>query len=219
MTPKSFTPAPPLAANLAGGATLIVLPVDDLPDFKGVHWIGRGADGYYRYTDGINKGKVDCPLQVGETYYVREDFEPLEFNDHEVGIVYLATPTEGTRQRNLVYWFHVGEEKALAWQHRSGNKFPAAEMPPEFARTTFTVAAVELRRVNTITEAEAIAAGCLNGGCLNCGDREPCGCDNPKPDRRDGWIWDFCEHHGCEAWDEQRWCWFVSIDKRKGIER
>jgi hypothetical protein len=157
MTP--YTPAPPLAATLAAGATLIVLPVEPQP-FLVLHeaeWHSRAMSGVDPYgfrpvgshtPESLLKA---CPLQVGVTYRLPDD-------------------------------------------------------------TTFTVAAVELRRVNTITEAEAVAAGFTESYWKSNGRDiyNSAGCN---------FRIDFIKHHGREAWDENRWCRFVSIDNRKGIER
>jgi hypothetical protein len=62
----------------------------------------------------------------------------------------------------------------------------------EAARVFLRVKRVWVERLHDITEADARAEGIIDGGCLNCGNPEPCGCDDPKPDARDGLfeLWD-----------------------------
>ena len=69
---------------------------------------------------------------------------------------------------------------------------PSIFMPRKFSRITLEATGVRVERLQEITEEDAIGEGVFDGGCLNCGGTQPCGCDNPVPDARDSfiWIWD-----------------------------
>lgn len=137
----------------------------------------------------------------GDRLWVRETWEPLEFNDHEVGVVYAATPTGCTRNRNAVHWVHVGEGQALKWQHRSGKQFPSIHMPRWASRITLEIESVRVERLHEIDQEGAMAEGC-EPGCLTCGencvDRGGCGCC--RPDYRDSFIrlWDGINGKPCK---------------------
>jgi hypothetical protein len=231
-----FTPAPPLAANLAGGATLIVLPVDDRRirvERNGVWYVLTAGSGVFmdcgpnlsrstRFTTNdmadVERAMLSvCPLTPGETYYVRERWATAIEQDH-------LKPSELTLDNvhaimfpiSLGVWAVRGKGYC-AFTH--GSVRPRQHMPAWAARTTFTVATVELRRVNTITEAEAIAYGIQPiagkpGVWKRYSDE---GTQTGQPIKSFANL--FMNTHGREAWDENRWCWFVSIDNRKGIER
>ena len=84
----------------------------------------------------------------------------------------------------------------------------SVHMPDWAARIRKTTTRVELRRVKTITEAEAIHAGISQGGCFNCGGNQPCGCERPEPSCRETWVREFLARYG-EAWHRDDYAWFV----------
>jgi len=65
-------------------------------------------------------------------------------------------------------------------------------MPREAARIVREVWSVGYEFLQDITESEAYNEGIIDGGCLNCGEPEPCFCKNMKPSKRDAFIhlWD-----------------------------
>jgi hypothetical protein len=65
---------------------------------------------------------------------------------------------------------------------------------------------VRAERLQDITEEDATAEGITDGGCLSCGMPEPCGCKNPRPDRRDeiAQLWG-------DLWHENPWVWVVEF--------
>jgi len=88
------------------------------------------------------------------------------------------------------------------WQKEDGCLFYAADnyaqvgkwrpsifMPRFASRIILEITNVRVERVQEITEGDARKEGITDGGCLNCGEHEPCGCNNPRPDARDVFIW------------------------------
>lgn len=75
---------------------------------------------------------------------------------------------------------------------------------------TIQITAVSKELLRSITEFEARAEGILDGGCLNCGKPEPCGCDHPHPLARDSFValWDsiYSDRPGC-AWADNPTVW------------
>jgi hypothetical protein len=58
-------------------------------------------------------------------------------------------------------------------------------MPRWASRITLEVVDVRREKLQDITEDDARAEGIIDGGCLNCGNSEPCGCNEPLPSARD----------------------------------
>lgn len=94
------------------------------------------------------------------------------------------------------------------WKAERHVFLPARRMPLWAARIRKTTTRVELRRVRTITEGEAIHAGISQGGCFNCGGNQPCGCERPEPSCRETWVREFLARYG-HAWHRDDYCWFV----------
>ncbi len=61
-------------------------------------------------------------------------------------------------------------------------------MPKKAARIFLQVTKIRIERLQDITEDDARAEGIKDGGCLNCGNNEPCGCETPSPSAIDSFI-------------------------------
>jgi hypothetical protein len=93
-------------------------------------------------------------------------------------------------------WAGDGKTEDSAWMYKAstnddpygGKWHPSIFMPRKAARLFLEVKGVRIERVQDITEEDARAEG-VDGGCLTCGESEPCGCNNPCPDCRDAFIW------------------------------
>jgi hypothetical protein len=95
---------------------------------------------------------------------------------------------------------------SVAWR-------PSIHMPRWASRLTLEVTAVRVERVADISEADARAEGITDGGCLTCGKNEPCGCDDPKPDARDSfvWLWDSINAERGYGWSVNPFVWVVEF--------
>jgi hypothetical protein len=75
------------------------------------------------------------------------------------------------------------------------------------------IADVRAQQVQEITEEDARAEGILDGGCLNCGNPEPCLCSEPQSDARDAFAWLWQSIYGPDAWHLNRWAWVLTIEQ------
>jgi hypothetical protein len=99
-------------------------------------------------------------------------------------------------------------------RHMQGARWrPSIHMPRWASRITLEVTEVRVERVHEITEEEARAEGIVDGGCLTCGEPEPCNCDDPRPDARDAfiWLWDTLNAKRGHGWDMNPWVWVVNF--------
>ena len=90
---------------------------------------------------------------------------------------------------------------------------PSIHMPRWASRITLEITKVKVERVQEITEEDARAEGIIDGGCLNCGKPEPCGCSDPRPDARDAfvWLWDSIYAKRGFGWDSNPWVWVIEF--------
>ena len=87
-------------------------------------------------------------------------------------------------------------------------------MPRAASRIELEITGIRIERVQDISEADARSEGITDGGCLSCGNPEPCGCCNPKPDARDSYIWLWHKINGKKhPWSSNPWVWVVEFKR------
>ncbi len=124
-----------------------------------------------------------CPFgAVGDRIWIRESFfpAPLEMQ---------YTPPRKTMW-NIAYRDGVQMEKLAPAEYNPliynyERWTPSIHMPRWASRILLEITDVRVERLNAISEEDARAEGIIDGGCLNCGEPEPCGCANPEPDATD----------------------------------
>jgi hypothetical protein len=90
---------------------------------------------------------------------------------------------------------------------------PSIHMPRWASRITLEIAAVRVERLQDISEDDARAEGITDGGCLNCGNPEPCECASPEPSARDAFCYLWHQIHGCNSWHTNPWVWVVEFHR------
>lgn len=152
---------------------------------------------------------VTSPYGVaGDTLWVREGWMTYASLDSlppskiiaEPGITYCAGGSNIAGRNRL---------------HGMGKTRISMHMPRWASRITLTVKSVTLERLHEITDEGARAEGITDGGCLNCGNPEPCGCGNPKPSPRDAYIGLWKQLNGEESWNLNPWVWVVKFEVKE----
>ncbi|EML9403879.1 TPA: hypothetical protein ACNVSR_002989 [Klebsiella pneumoniae] len=95
---------------------------------------------------------------------------------------------------------------------------PSIHMPRAASRILLEITDVRAERLNTISEEDARAEGIIDGGCLNCGEPEPCGCANPEPDATDAFAYLWQSIYGQESWNANPWVWVIEFKRVEGGE-
>ncbi|HDT3077284.1 TPA: hypothetical protein QHM76_003175 [Klebsiella pneumoniae] len=95
-------------------------------------------------------------------------------------------------------------------------KRPSIHMPRWASRILLEITDVRVERLNAISEEDARAEGIIDGGCLNCGEPEPCGCANPEPDATDAFAYLWQSIYGQESWNANPWVWVISFERIEG---
>lgn len=90
---------------------------------------------------------------------------------------------------------------------------PSIHMPRFASRILLEVTDVRVERLQDITEDQARAEGIIDGGCTNCGNNEPCGCDCPSPSAVDSFVYLWQQINGPKAWDANPWVWVVEFKR------
>lgn len=131
---------------------------------------------------------IECPFgEVGDRLWVQENFSITD--DGEV--IYQATDP-----------FNFNDPMQSA-----------SHMPRFASRILLEVTGARSERLQDISEEDAQAEGMIYGGCLNCGESEPCECDNPQPDARDAFaeLWQFTA--GEESWHANPMVWVIEFKR------
>ncbi|HBT2017965.1 hypothetical protein HV479_00690 [Klebsiella pneumoniae] len=98
----------------------------------------------------------------------------------------------------------------------SGKLRPSIHMPRWASRILLEITDVRVERLNAISEEDARAEGIIDGGCLNCGEPEPCGCANPEPDATDAFAYLWQSIYGQENWNANPWVWVIEFKRVEG---
>lgn len=93
---------------------------------------------------------------------------------------------------------------------------PSIHMPRAASRILLEITNVRVERLNAISEEDARAEGIIDGGCLNCGEPEPCGCANPEPDTTDAFAYLWQSIYGQENWNANPWVWVIEFKRVEG---
>lgn len=160
-----------------------------------------------------------CPFgAVGDRLWVRETWQAIHDSVDEFGHVEERTyapsiPKEKDRYWHTVYAEHFSDEsrgdRGFPWR-------PAIHMPRWASRITLEITSVRVERLNDISQEDAQAEGIIDGGCLNCGEPEPCGCVNPQPDATDAFAYLWQSIYGQENWDANPWVWVIEFRRIDG---
>lgn len=135
---------------------------------------------------------LDDVLWVRETFGILSDLG--NYNNGKDTILYKAT--EERKPYDTFMWK------------------PSIFMPRAASRITLKVTDVKIQLLQEITEEDARAEGITDGGCTNCGNHEPCGCDKPSPDARDSfiWLWDSINEKRGYGWGKDQWVYAIRFE-------
>jgi hypothetical protein len=158
---------------------------------------GHSGPGWYAYNEDYpEEGALfyRCPYGIpGDRLWVRESFcVPSDAPENTRYVAYMADACE--------------DPGRLRWK-------PSIHMPRWASRILLEITGVRVERLQAISEADARAEGITDGGCLSCGDHEPCGCADPKPDARDSFCRLWQSINGEQSWHANPWVWVVEFKR------
>ena len=197
-------------------------------DIGKYHWAESNATGNH-----VRSKLFSSPFgAVGERIWVRETWAPLGNEDgcyvdwednlckgdeRSAARIYRAS----CEQRPGDYGLWSIPDDAYWKPHTKEHKFegawrPSIHMPRWASRILLEITDVRVERLNAISEEDARAEGIIDGGCLNCGEPEPCGCANPEPDATDAFAYLWQSVYGQESWNANPWVWVISFERIEG---
>ena len=197
-------------------------------DIGKYHWAESNATGNH-----VRSKLFSSPFgAVGERIWVRETWATLGNEDgcyvdwednlckgdeRSAARIYRAS----CEQRPGDYGLWSIPDDAYWKPHTKEHKFegawrPSIHMPRWASRILLEITDVRVERLNAISEEDARAEGIIDGGCLNCGEPEPCGCANPEPDATDAFAYLWQSVYGQESWNANPWVWVISFERIEG---
>ncbi|MFU2318956.1 hypothetical protein [Rahnella sp. PCH160] len=159
--------------------------------------LGDEIDGLLAYSKSSGgEWHAKCPLgQPGDQLWVREAFASgADFGESDVGYFYRATDPG---------W--DDNDTGARWR-------PSIHMPRAASRIDLLITGVRVERLNDISEQDARAEGIIDGGCLNCGEPEPCVCSSPKPDATESFAALWQSIYGEKNWFINPWVWVIEFE-------
>ncbi|HDZ9277570.1 TPA: hypothetical protein RUZ28_002686 [Klebsiella pneumoniae] len=197
-------------------------------DIGKYHWAESNATGNH-----VRSKLFSSPFgAVGERIWVRETWATLgneegcyvdwednlcKGDERSAARIYRAS----CEQRPGDYGLWSIPDDAYWKPHTKEHKFegawrPSIHMPRWASRILLEITDVRVERLNAISEEDARAEGIIDGGCLNCGEPEPCGCANPEPDATDAFAYLWQSIYGQESWNANPWVWVISFERIEG---
>ncbi|HFE4607969.1 TPA: hypothetical protein ACF26F_003972 [Klebsiella quasipneumoniae subsp. similipneumoniae] len=167
-----------------------------------------------------------CPFgAVGDRIWVREAYRfPASLDDvSPTGVGKMAVAT-GYRKPWAPTFYEFTGTFSDGWKgfetppkvSDAGKLRPSIHMPCWASRILLEITDVRVERLNAISEEDARAEGIIDGGCLNCGEPEPCGCANPEPDATDAFAYLWQSIYGQENWNANPWVWVIEFKRVEG---
>lgn len=167
-----------------------------------------------------------CPFgAVGDRIWVREAYRfPASLDDvSPTGVGEMAVAT-GYRKPWAPTFYEFTGTFSDGWKgfetppkvSNAGKLRPSIHMPRWASRILLEITDVRVERLNAISEEDARAEGIIDGGCLNCGEPEPCGCANPEPDATDAFAYLWQSIYGQENWNANPWVWVIEFKRVEG---
>ncbi|HGN8973586.1 TPA: hypothetical protein ACK1R2_001607 [Klebsiella pneumoniae] len=197
-------------------------------DIGKYHWAESNATGNH-----VRSKLFSSPFgAVGERIWVRETWATLGNEDgccidwegnlckgdeRSAARIYRAS----CEQRPGDYGLWSIPDDAYWKPHTKEHKFegawrPSIHMPRWASRILLEITDVRVERLNAISEEDARAEGIIDGGCLNCGEPEPCGCANPEPDATDAFAYLWQSIYGQDNWNANPWVWVIEFKRVEG---
>lgn len=197
-------------------------------DIGKYHWAESNATGNH-----VRSKLFSSPFgAVGERIWVRETWATLGNEDgcyvdwednlckgdeRSAAWIYRAS----CEQRPGDYGLWSIPDDAYWKPHTKEHKFegawrPSIHMPRWASRILLEITDVRVERLNAISEEDARAEGIIDGGCLNCGEPEPCGCANPEPDATDAFAYLWQSIYGQDNWNANPWVWVIEFKRVEG---
>ncbi len=145
-----------------------------------------------------------CPFgKLGDRIYVRETVRSCR--------AYEVQGYPPSEWGNKPIWFEADGAPpgaASAWATKAT---PAIHMPKWSARIWLEITGVRVERLQSISEADARSEGITDGGCMCCGNPEPCDCATPSPSSRESFahLW---ESTGGD-WAANPWVWVIDFKR------
>ena len=163
-------------------------------------------------------GATSCPFgAVGDRIWVRETFQGPLF-DFDLMDSYCKDSTPFEKPEFCVYkadgvpapeFYDADDELHCRWR-------PSIHMPRWASRILLEITDVRVERLNSISEEDARAEGIIDGGCVNCGEPEPCSCAHPQPDATDAFAYLWQSIYGQENWNANPFVWVIQFERVEG---
>lgn len=150
-------------------------------------------------------GAISCPFgAVGDRIWVRETWAEAGACAPDLKL-YRANYPEHVPS----IYENVPPAEEIRWTS-------SIHMPRWASRILLEITDVRVELLNAISEEDARAEGIIDGGCLNCGEPEPCGCANPEPDATDAFAYLWQSIYGQENWNANPWVWVIEFKRVEG---
>lgn len=218
--PILFT-GPMVRAILEGRKTVTRRVMKPQPDFLG-SMVDPNTP--FKALDAGLHARIICPygepgdrLWVWETWHVGKPHDktapadilaPLLAEGRGITVLYTAGGWQSVGPAGREEPIYPDDQPLPDW---AGKGRPSIHMPRWACRILLEITAVRVERLQDISEVQARAEGITDGGCSNCGNHEPCGCECPAPSAVDSFVHLWRSTGG--NWESNPWVWVVEFKR------
>lgn len=185
------------------------------PQTNGVQFVQIGGKQYWWNSQPDHPAHVTkaCPYgQPGDRLWVRETWQGPLLESEEQEDEFRQSP-DIYKKPGFCAYRATDTLDAIDADGRELGWRPSIHMPRWASRILLEITGVRVERLQDISEADARAEGITDGGCLSCGEHEPCGCADPKPSARDSFCRLWQSINGAESWHANPWVWVVEFKR------
>lgn len=161
-----------------------------------------------------------CPFgQVGDRLWVKETWSDVNYEGYTAlayradGELRALNEDDGDDSDPNLEKYQFANWYPDLIEGTGGRWRSSMQMPRWASRITLEITDIRVERLQDISQEDARSEGITDGGCINCGEPEPCVCEKPTPDAVDSYAYLWNNIYGQDSWQSNPWVWVIEFKR------